>query len=91
MKKALQDWMKQNPDKGAKRGKSNQFEAYKEELKVLLQAGYTTQKIALYLEEVEKVKFKKKDGKNVITSLSSYLRELAKVHGISRKGRNPTS
>ncbi|WP_178861460.1 hypothetical protein [Thiomicrorhabdus cannonii] len=88
MKKTLQDWIKANPEKGARRGRTNQFETYKDELKVLLEQGYSVQKIAQYLEEIEKVKFKKKDGQNVTTALAAYLRELAKTHGIKRAGRS---
>lgn len=87
MKKALQDWIKANPEKGARRGRTNQFDAYKDELKVLLEQGYSVQKVAQYLEEVEKFKFKKKDGQNVTTALAAYLRDLAKAHGIKRAGR----
>lgn len=87
MKKALEDWIKENPEKGEKRGRASQYEPYKEELKILLEKGYSTKKIAQYLEEVEKVKFKKKEGQSVITSLAAYLRDLAKAHGIKRRGR----
>lgn len=87
MKKALQDWIKANPEKGARRGKASQYEPYQQELKVLLEQGYSTQKIAQYLEEVEKVPFKKKEGQSVVTSLGTYLRELAKQHNIKRSGR----
>jgi len=89
MKKALQDWIKANPEKGVRRGKASQYEPYQQELKVLFQEGYSTKKVAQYLEDVEKVKFKKKDGENVLTSLASYLRDLAKTHGIKRRGREP--
>jgi Holliday junction resolvasome RuvABC DNA-binding subunit len=88
MKKELRDWIKQNPEKGSKRGKASAYEAYKTELLALLEAGYSTQKIAQYLEEVEGVAFKQKDGKRVITSLGNYLRDLAKEHNIKRAGRS---
>lgn len=87
MKKTLNDWMKQNPDKQGSSSRKNAFTEYSDELTVLMQNGYSTKKIAQYLEEVEKVKFKKKEGQNVLTSLSNYLRELAKEKGIQRRGR----
>lgn len=87
MKKTLHDWMKQNPEKQGGSARKNAFEEYSEELTVLMQNGYSTKKIAQYLEDVEKVKFKKKDGQSVLTSLSNYLRGLAKEKGIQRRGR----
>lgn len=91
MKKALQDWMNKNPDKRGKSGRPSQFETFEVELKALLEAGYTTAKIAQYLEEVEKVKFAKKDGKPVLTTLNLYLRNLAAKHSIKRAGRQSKS
>ena len=88
MKKALQDWIKTSPEKGAQRGKASQYEPYQLELKVLLQESYSTKKIVQYLVDVEKVKFKKK-WENVVTSLASYLRDLAKTNGIKRRGLEP--
>lgn len=87
MKKSLQNWMDKNPDKRGKAGRISQFEAYEEELKTLLEAGYTTTKVAQYLEEVEKIRFSKKDGKPVLTSLNLFLRNLAARYGIKRAGR----
>mgnify|MGYP006275575281 CR=1 FL=1 len=90
MKKSLQEWMEKNPEKSLGRGRTSQFKQFEQELTTLLESGYTTQKIAQYLHEVEKVPLRKKDGKYVVAALSNYLRELAQTHGIKRKrGRAP--
>jgi hypothetical protein len=85
MKKALEKWMQQNPEKSMGRGRKSRFTEFETELVDLLKAGYTTQKVAQYLNEVEKVPFKKKDGKYVVAALSNYLRDLSEKHGIVRK------
>ncbi|MDR9499924.1 MAG: hypothetical protein RI556_12170 [Hydrogenovibrio sp.] len=90
MKQSLEKWMQANPDKSLGRGRKSRFQDHEDEILTLLQAGYTSQKIAQYLNEVEKVNFKKKDGKYVTAALSNYLRELSKKHGIARRrGRTP--
>lgn len=88
----LQQWKQKNPDRGHRKSGSNKYETYKTELIDLMKSGYSTQKIAQYLEEVEKCAFKKgEDGKRKVTSLSLYLSKLAKENNIKRAGRIPGS